>query len=118
VVTHLRPVNKLVFIDLIKDQVTRILSMDLTKYPKADVEEDQLLPKEKGDEIQTTQTDGLPVVGHPFTLEQLSALRRENVDPLTPVGEDGKKALGSSTETEEINDLEQREDEKEAEHDK
>jgi hypothetical protein len=74
VVTHLRPVNKLVPIDIIKDQVTRILSMDLTKYPEADAEEDRLQPKEK-------------------TLE-------------------------NSTRDEKINDLEQREYEKEAEHDK
>jgi hypothetical protein len=38
-VTHLRPVNKLVPIDLIADQVAQILPFDLTKYPPIDKEE-------------------------------------------------------------------------------
>jgi hypothetical protein len=40
-VTHERAVNKLVPIDLIADQVQQILPMDITKYPKADLEDDQ-----------------------------------------------------------------------------
>jgi hypothetical protein len=40
-VTHDRAVSKLVPIDLIADQVKRILPIDITKYPKADLLDDE-----------------------------------------------------------------------------
>jgi hypothetical protein len=40
-VTHDRAVSKLVPIDLIADQIKRILPVDITKYPKADLVDDE-----------------------------------------------------------------------------
>jgi hypothetical protein len=39
-VAHLRPVNKLVPIDIVADQVAKILPLDLSKYPLPEIESD------------------------------------------------------------------------------
>jgi hypothetical protein len=58
VVTHTRPINKLVPIDLIKDQVSKILPVDITNYPKADYADED---PENDFELQMDNADGLPI---------------------------------------------------------
>jgi hypothetical protein len=50
-VTHERAVNKLVPIDLIADQVQRILPVDITKYPAADLAKDEHPQPQRDDPI-------------------------------------------------------------------
>jgi hypothetical protein len=67
-VTHLRPVNKLVPIDLVKDQVARILPLDITKYP---LRED------------LTDTDDNPVGNPSVTPDSTNALQDCEVNEST-----------------------------------
>jgi hypothetical protein len=63
-VAHLRPVNKLVPIDIVADQVAKILPLDLSKYPLPEVESDNdenpiVLEEPDDNPVLTTQDNSM-----------------------------------------------------------
>jgi hypothetical protein len=64
-VTHWRAVNKLVPIDLVADQVSRILPFDITQYPRRDNLEEVETKKPDVDEHQVSKILPVDIMQHP-----------------------------------------------------